>query len=31
MKLTLTNKIIIGFVLGLVLGEIFFLNFEPEV
>ena len=31
MKLTLTNKIIIGFILGLVLGEIFFLNFEPEV
>ena len=31
MKLTLTNKIIIGFILGLVLGEIFYLNFEPEV
>ena len=31
MKLSLTNKIIIGFILGLVLGEIFFLNFTPEV
>ena len=31
MKLTLTNKIIIGFILGLVLGEFFFLYFEPEV
>ncbi len=31
MKLTLTNKIIIGFVLGLVLGEFFFLYFAPEV
>ena len=31
MKLTLTNKIIIGFILGLVLGEFFFLYFAPEV
>jgi Na+/H+-dicarboxylate symporter len=31
MKLTLTNKIIIGFILGLVLGEFFFLSFSPEV
>ncbi len=31
MKLSLTNKIIIGFILGLILGEIFFLNFTPEV
>jgi len=30
MKLTLTNKIIIGFVLGLVLGEIFYLGLSPE-
>lgn len=31
MKLTLTNKIIIGFVLGLILGEFFFLNFSPDI
>ena len=31
MKLSLTNKIIIGFILGLVIGEFFYLNFSPEI
>ena len=30
MKLTLTHKIIIGFILGLALGEFFYLFFSPE-
>ena len=30
MKLTLTNKIIIGFILGLLLGEIFYVSLSPE-
>jgi len=29
MKLSLTHKIIIGFLAGLLLGELFYLNFEP--
>ncbi|MEY2792969.1 MAG: hypothetical protein RJA76_961 [Bacteroidota bacterium] len=31
MKLTLTNKIIIGFVLGLLLGEILYVSLSPEI
>ncbi len=31
MKFSLTQKIIIGFVLGLVLGEYLFITLEPEV
>ncbi len=31
MKLTLTQKIIVGFVLGLALGEFFYLSLSPEV
>jgi Na+/H+-dicarboxylate symporter len=31
MKLTLTNKIIIGFVLGLLLGEILYISLSPEI
>jgi Na+/H+-dicarboxylate symporter len=31
MKLTLTQKIILGFVLGLALGEYFYLSLSPEV